>query len=329
MNTNAQTIDPVNAFLAQNRPSAQDEDKALIEALIAKIGARLDKTQSMTFKGLPCDPQRFIVELARDLREIDALRKQWSGEPPMPPDVLHGTVLDHVRGIDKWKDDKWLLEQHAAAVRSEEPKLALAYQQMEHLKGAVARSEIGCLHAETPETARRRTVAAALANLGQQQSRTLPLGTTQTRAAAMRPVIDIGGRNTVVDAIAPNMPVVDRHSSLETEREALERKCNASHPQTREFDQLIAELAALKVKVNAALEAEATELQQKAAHLVGLAGAGDIDAMIELQRRTSGPMPGLSAEIKRARASEGALAATVGEIIRTHDENLSRQSPKK
>jgi hypothetical protein len=321
--------DPVNRFLRANRPSAQDEDKALVEALIAKIGARLDKAQTATHHGRPFDLQRFITETARDLREIDLLQRQWTGAAPMALDTLASTILGHVRGIDAWKNDRLLLERHAAAAKVEEPKLAAATQQVEYLRGAVQRGEIGCLLGELPEAARRRTVGEALRALTEQEARTLPLGTTKSRSASMRSVLDIAGRSTVTDAIAPSMPVVDRHSSLEAEREVLERKCNASHPQTREFDQLIAELAALKVKTNAALEAEASERQQKAAHLVGLAGAGDIDAMIELQRRTSGPLPDFSALVKRARADESALAATVGEIIRSNDENLARQSPKK
>jgi hypothetical protein len=321
--------DPVNAFLAANRPTAKAEDDALVQALIAKIGARIDKAQTATHHGQPFDQTRFITETARDLREIDLLQRQWTGAAPMSLEALATTILGHVRGIDAWNNDRLLLERHAAAAKVEEPKLETARGQVEYLRGAVHRGEIGCLLGESPEAARRRTVDEALRALTEQEARTLPLGTTQTRSAAMRSVLDIAGRNTVTEAIAPGMKAVDRLTTLTREKEEFEKACRAAHPQTAEFNRLMAGLAANRVKLDEATAAEATERQQKAAHLVGLAGAGDIDAMAELQRRTSGPLPELSAEIKKARASDVALAATISEILRSNDEHLARQSSRK
>ena len=224
--------------------------------------------------------------------------------------------------MDAWADDACLLVQHGALVWVTEPKLPEARNQAPLLAEGYARGKAPCAHRESPPDAIHRVLDDALANLQALEALSLALGTAETRATAVQAAVSAAGRDKVIEAISERMPFHDRSTEIRGQIAGKEREKH--HPKTPQHDECAEAIDKLKTKLQLALDAEGSVRRQRADDLVSRAEAGDLDSIAKLQGETAGSLPAFSLALRKARASDVALAATIGDLIRVSDEKRSR-----
>jgi hypothetical protein len=310
--------DVVRAIVRQAKPDDEREDQDYIRRLKTQIGGRVNSAQYHTHRG-HFDQTKFILETANELREIDRVTCKWSGALRATPAEIHAKVLEKCREVDAWAADGFLLAQHSSLCQVTDPAAARAHVQ--HLADNARKDEVPCGRTERAQDGLFRFLGEAVEQFQAVQALAVALGTDDTRSAAIQTAIGTANRQKVTQAIAPGMPCHPRW--LDKSAKALaadETDLLQTHPRTTQFIELTQRIEVAKAKRQLAYDAEATERALAAQALVSGAEAGRMPDLIELEQRTIGTLPTLSADLRKARASDGALCAVIGFLIHSDDQ---------